>query len=492
VTERRRWFGLRRRLLAAFIGLTAVTSGVLALTSHTIISHQRNRTFAERAQREVSLLVLSSAQPSPANFNDALDTYRRHADFDAVIVDADGEFSSTPSIRSEDIPASLRDSASEVSSDTTVINGESFLVVADRSVGGGITYYFLYSRSDLLAGLADFRNVLVVGWLVSVAVATGVGHVAVRHTLRPVADAAAASESVARGDLRTRLAINSGDEFGRLAAAFNDMAETLDAKMSELSEAAAREQRFTAAVAHDLRTPLTVMTSAAELLRDDVDDLQPERARRPLTLLINDVHRLSKLVQELLELARLDAGHVDLESEVFSLRDTVNAVVGWWSRSNQASIQIDVSSDLFAWGDVGCTKRILANLLDNAAKHGRGATELRGRTDGASVHVDVLDEGPGIPDDAMDRIFDRFFKGDSSRSVAGSGLGLALARYYARVQGGSLFCANRDGGGACFTLSLPAGRPGDEQDSFVQPVPGAKSETANRYAVVTGNRSRAG
>jgi two-component system sensor histidine kinase MtrB len=354
----------------------------------------------------------------------------------------------------------LRDDASGVSSDTTVINGESFLVVADHSVGDGITYYFLYSRSDLVAGLAEFRNVLVVGWLTSVVAAALVGHLVARHTLRPVAEAAAASESVAKGDLRTRLRANSRDEFGRLAAAFNDMAEALEVKIHQLSEAAAREQRFTAAVAHDLRTPLTVMMSAAELLGDDVDKLQPERARRPLTLLINDVYRLSKLVQELLELARLDAGHVELESDLFSVRDAVNAVVGSWNRSNQGSIGIDVGAALFACGDVGCTKRILANLLDNAAKHGGGATAIRARSDGRSIFLDVLDDGPGIPEDALARIFDRFFKGDSSRSVVGSGLGLALARHYAQVQGGSLVVANREGGGARFTLSLPGGTGG--------------------------------
>jgi two-component system sensor histidine kinase MtrB len=447
------------RLLIAFIALTAITSGVLALSSYAIIHHHRTSAFGDRAQREVSLLVLSSAKPTVDQFNEAIDRYRRHADFDAVVIDADGELSSVPSISTADFPESLRssDSSPEIRNDTVTIDGESYLIVADHSVNDRITYYFLYSRTELLQGLAEFRNVLLLGWLVSIAAAAGVGLFVARQTLRPVAEAADAAESVAHGNLHARLRTTSRDEFGRLAASFNAMTEALDGKMKELSDAAERERGFTAAVAHDLRTPITVMLSAADLLRDDLDRLQPDQMRRPLELLIQDVHRLHRLVEELLELARIDAGNVELEHEPYSVRRAVDSVLATWRRDLPSSgTIIDVDESLLAFGDPACTQRIIENLVDNAARHANGVTSVRAHRSAEHILIEVCDDGPGVPEAILDHVFDRFFKGDSSRSRSGSGLGLALARHYAQIQRGTLVVANRAEGGACFTLTLPA------------------------------------
>jgi two-component system sensor histidine kinase MtrB len=193
------------------------------------------------------------------------------------------------------------------------------------------------------------------------------------------------------------------------------------------------------------------------MLGEELDGL-PASSRRAAALLVKDVSRLSELVQELLELARLDAGQERVHLERLRVADALAAVCRTWSADDQP-ITVDVDPGLEITADRARFRRVVSNLISNAVRHGGGDVTIRVGQVGGDVAIDVADRGPGIPPTHLDRIFDRFYKEDTARSAAGSGLGLAIALEQARAQGGTIRVDNRPGGGACFTFVVPAAAP---------------------------------
>lgn len=453
----------RTRLSAAFILVAGVTSGLLALGSFLTISEYRHRTFDNHAEDVARLGLLNAPRDlSLADFESLLEEFRARAGFETVALVQDLVYSSSPEIGSADIPTALRSpiEPGELAQTTATVDGTPYLVIGGTPVGGTSQLFFFFHRSELLDSLRQFRNVLAVGWLAAVAGAALVGQVVARRTLRPVAHAAEAAQSLADGLLQTRLPAPTDDEFGAWAQSFNRMAAALEEKIQALSAAAERERQFTADVAHELRTPLTGMSSAASLLAEGLDGL-PAEVRRPAELLIHNVHRLEGLVLELLELARLDAGHDDVHGEALSLREAVLAVLSSWD--GQVAVQADIPGGLIVVADRARFRRVVSNLVANAIEHGGGQIEVVGRDEGPTVALDVLDRGPGLPEEAVERAFQRFYKADGARTGGGSGLGLAIALEQARAQGGTIEAANRDGGGARFTFRMPAAKVTESQ-----------------------------
>lgn len=162
---------------------------------------------------------------------------------------------------------------------------------------------------------------------------------------------------------------------------------------------------------------------------------------------------------ELLELARLDAGQDEVHLEPLSLSQAVSAVLATWDGDSPvceaSGPELTVLADRFRF------KRVVCNLVANAVEHGGGQAEVIWRREGEMVALDVLDRGPGLPEDDLERVFQRFHKTDTARARGGAGLGLAIALEHARAQGGDLEAANREGGGARFTFHLPIAPPPD-------------------------------
>jgi signal transduction histidine kinase len=449
----------RTRLTAAFVLLAAVTSGVLALGSFLTIREYRTRMFVRHTEDAARLGLLSRpGQLSLEGFEELLDEFRARAGFETVAIVGEVVYSSTSTIGKEQIPAELQElpTHGEVANAETTANHTPYLVVAGIPRGGTSRLYFFFDRTELLDSLRQFRNVLAIGWLAAVAGASLVGSLVARRTLRPVARAADAAASIADGLLQTRLPAATDDEFGAWAESFNRMAAALEDKIEALSEAAERERRFTADVAHELRTPLTAMSSAASMLAEELDGIRPQ-GHRLAEILIDDVRRLEALVVELLELARLDAGQDDVHLEALSLPHAVGAVLAAWDGDSPVC---DASGpDLTVLADRFRFRRVVSNLVANAVEHGGGQVEVVWRRERDMVALEVLDHGAGIPEDDVERVFQRFHKADSARARGGAGLGLAIALEHARAQGGSLEAANRDGGGARFTFRLPVAPP---------------------------------
>jgi two-component system sensor histidine kinase MtrB len=270
--------------------------------------------------------------------------------------------------------------------------------------------------------------------------------------------------------------VETDDEFGAWAASFNEMAAALEAKIDALSEARERERRFTSDVSHELRTPLAALVSEASLLRDHLDAMPPE-ARRPAELLVADVARLRRLVEELMEISRLDSGRESMATEPVDLAALVGAVVA--AHASDGAVTVDAGpGPLVVESDRRRLERIVGNLVGNAIEHGGGRASVRVSADNVHAEVEVADDGPGIPREHLARVFDRFYKADPSRTGPGSGLGLAIAWEHAALLGGEIAVDSRPGAGTRFTLRIPvAGLLPPGEDPVAPP---AEHETQSR------------
>jgi two-component system sensor histidine kinase MtrB len=233
------------------------------------------------------------------------------------------------------------------------------------------------------------------------------------------------------------------------------MADALATKIEALSEAQARERRFTADVAHELRTPLTAIVNEASLLAEHIERM-PADARRPAELLVEDVKRLRDLVEDLLEISRLEAGTQPVREErvdLGSLVDTALRSRGWRERVRLDALEVVLVTDPRR------VERIVVNLIGNALEHGGRDVGVRVGADGVGAFVEVSDRGPGIAREDLPHLFDRFYKADPARTSRGTGLGLAIALENARLLGGDVEVWSEAGAGARFTLRLPVTKP---------------------------------
>jgi signal transduction histidine kinase len=283
--------------------------------------------------------------------------------------------------------------------------------------------------------------------------------------LRPVAVAGEAAGLMARGDLGVRLPADTSDELGKLAVAFNEMAASLEQQIAALVAAHSRERRFVADVSHELRTPLTALVNEAARLQPSLAGLS-ETDRRVGGMLVADVARLRKLVEDLLEVSRPDLAVASNES-IVDLPRFLEAVIA--DRHPAAELRTDHSVAMMRL-DGRSLERIIGNLLDNAHNHAPDArVEVAAGLDTRGLHIAVADAGPGVAEAELPHLFDRFYKTDSSRQ-GGSGLGLAIARQHAERLGGTLMVRNANPHGLVFELWLPVTEslhPGDLGETSV-------------------------
>ena len=351
------------------------------------------------------------------------------------------------------IPASLRGVVRQgkLGYQRIDVAGAPYLVLGGRVNGSAAQLYLLFSEENLQANLGQLRTTLAAAWLGVVLLAALVGTALARRTLEPVARASEAARRMADGRLDTRLPAGPADEFGAWASAFNEMADALEAKIAELVAAQARERRFTANVAHELRTPLAALVAEASVLSEQGGQL-PEPARLPVELLVADVRRLRTLVDELMEISRLDAGSEPVRRQLVDVRSIVAGLLrapGWQEVAAEGGA-------LMLTTDPRRIERILANLIGNAIEHGGHDITVRTGSGDDGGWVDVADAGPGIPAEHLPHVFERFYKADSARTSAGSGLGLAIALENARLLGGTISVSSEAGHGSVFRLTLPA------------------------------------
>ncbi|MEU6782219.1 HAMP domain-containing sensor histidine kinase [Nonomuraea angiospora] len=284
---------------------------------------------------------------------------------------------------------------------------------------------------------------------------------AARRLLRPVRRLRTAAEQMAGGSLDTRVSVTGDDELADLGRTFNTMAATLQADAAALRDMEARARRFAADVSHELRTPLAAMSAVTEVLDADAASgrLAPLTAEA-LQLVSDETRKLTRLVEDLIEVSRFDAGAAVLNLDEVDLGEFIAKTLDlrhWHDR-----VRTDIPPGLRVRLDPRRVDVILANLVGNALRHGGPAVSVLIQVQAGAdrIAVTVSDDGPGIPADLLPYVFDRFTKGDAARTrTEGSGLGLAIAAENARLHGGALTAANAPHGGAVLALTLPRTSP---------------------------------
>jgi two-component system sensor histidine kinase BaeS len=269
-----------------------------------------------------------------------------------------------------------------------------------------------------------------------------------------VRELTAATRAMTKGNLEQEVPIRSRDELGELAASFNQMSADL-ARANEL------RRQMTADVAHDLRTPLSVITGYTEALRDGV--LQPTSAM--FQTIHQEAEHLSLLVEDLRTLSLADAGELKLICQLVHPRELLERMAAAHSpRARQLGIalQVAVEVDMPPVNvDPERMAQVLGNLVSNALRHtpAGGRITLTATLQGNSVLMTVQDTGEGIPPEELPRIFERFYRGDEARQVHGgeSGLGLTIAKSIIELHGGTIAVESTPGEGTTFTIALPVG-----------------------------------
>jgi two-component system OmpR family sensor kinase len=358
-----------------------------------------------------------------------------------------------------------------------------------RAVSGEIEYRLiakpLGDKGTVVVALrltevrATQRRLRLIGGVVSGLVLVAIGVAAywlTRRVLRPLERMAEKSGAIAAGDLSQRVEPDDPrTEVGRLGGALNAMLAEIERAFAELERALAervaaedRLRRFVADASHELRTPVTSIRGYAELFRRGAGD-RPADLANVMRRIEEAGERMGALVEELLLLARLDQG-VPLERRPVDVSTVVDAAVdAACAIDPQRPIDVELQSPLVVLGTESRLRQVVDNLLANARVHTPAGTPVHVRlaAEDEGVVLELADEGPGVPPDEADRIFERFYRTDSSRtrSQGGVGLGLAIVRSVVEAHGGTVGYRARPGGGSVFRVVL-------------SPRPGAGSEDA--------------
>ena len=292
--------------------------------------------------------------------------------------------------------------------------------------------------------------------------AMGIGSWAFRGMGTPLANVMAAADAMAEGDLSVRTPEQGPGEFRRLARSFNRMAE-------ELERAEQRRRNLTADVAHELRTPLHILQGNLEGILDGVYEPTAEQ----INAMLEETHLLTRLIDDLQTLSLAEGGQLSLKMEQVDVAELLTDVGTSFSGPAEAEsirLQVDVpDAPMFITADAGRLDQVLSNLVANAMRYtpSGGRITLAAEPTPTGTRISVSDTGEGIPTEDLPYVFDRFWRGDRSRTRAagaGSGLGLAIARQLVRAHGGEISVESAVGQGTTFVIELPMGSRSDETD----------------------------
>jgi len=292
----------------------------------------------------------------------------------------------------------------------------------------------------------------LVGGIVAAALALALVQLLAHGMTFPLREMVAAAQAMARGDYSRRVTATSRDEVGELARAFNSMA-------GELEEVDRVRRDLVANVSHELRTPIGALRARLENLVDGVE--QP--SREALEGALAQVERLGDLVEQLLDLSKLESGTVPLEREAIPAGELLSHIADeWGSRAEAKRVHLAVSSapeDLVLDVDVRRMHQVLANLVANAIRHSPpdAGVQVLASKGPAHTRIEVTDEGTGIPTEDAERVFERFYRSDRARSAdeGGAGLGLAIARWIVELHGGTIRADQSPAKGCRMVVELP-------------------------------------
>jgi two-component system sensor histidine kinase MtrB len=449
-----RRLGLRARITLAFAVGALLLSVLLATTtwaltranllnqredSATVLVYQ-NAGIVQEAVRDANALTLLGSL--------------RTLGAQPILFDGQEYIALNPEFGQDALPKELRDAVigGQPSRMRYRLDGEMRLAIGIPIRSEQVAYFEVVSLQDVEDTLGALGVSLLGASLVTTLAGAALGWWASRRALRPLSGVSSAATALAAGRLDTRLEPSDDPDLRSITASFNDMAQALQDRIE-------RDARFASDVSHELRSPLMTLAASIEVMDNQREDL-PERARAALDLMVGDIDRFQQLVEDLLEISRFDAGVVRLELEEVHLAELVMQAV---SHSTEADVPVELDAELagvVVQADKRRIVRVIANLLDNAAKYGGGATSVSLRQADHGVQIAVEDRGEGVPEEDRALIFNRFNRGGVAGrrgSSEGVGLGLALVAEHVNLHGGSVWVEGRRDGqdGARFVVELP-------------------------------------
>jgi signal transduction histidine kinase len=440
------------KLILAFLLISVVGIGLAAVFARAVTGREFDRFVMDRARGEF-LAGAASYYQTHGSWDGAGDYFRQPDGTPApgapsqpasfVLVDQSGAV----------VVAVGPDRTGRSISPKDLARGEA-IEVDGRKVGTVLDAARSPALNDREAQyMANTNRALWLAALGAMVIAVFLGGVLARTLTRPVRDLTQAIQAMSRGELRQEVPVRSADELGTLTQAFNQMS-------ADLSRSNELRRQMTADIAHDLRTPLTVITGYIEALRDGV--LKPTPAR--FEVMHTEAQQLKRLVEDLRTLSLADAGELPMQRQRLAPRallDRLAAAYAPQAVARQIALVVSVGPEA---PDVNVDPermaQVLGNLVTNALRHtpAGGRIDLSAQAQGKYVTVVVADTGEGMPADVLPHVFDRFYRGVPARSQQNgeSGLGLAIAKSIVEAHGGTIAAASTPGHGTTFTITLPS------------------------------------
>ena len=457
--SRARRLGLRTRIILAFVFTTLLLSALLsvtvfALTRQNLLTSRENDALATVGFNASTVSRRLNPDIESEALQNLISTLATPEGSRPVLRVGGDWFQQAFEFESGDIDESLRRTVEggRPAQMRYRVRGEPFLVVGIPIPDRNASYYEATPLDEIEDTLGSLGIILASAGAGVTLASAGVGFWASRRLLRPLVSIGEAAQSIAQGDLSTRLEAGAARELAALTDSFNDMVGALQNRI-------AQDERFASEVSHELRSPLMTLSASVEVMNTRRAEL-PERARTALDLLTEDVNRFEHLVEDLLEISRFDVGTAELDLDTFNLLEFVENAVAATSPVN-IPIHCDPATALVrVQADKRRLMQVIDNLLTNAQKYARGATGIVLQHQGQNIEIVVEDAGPGVSADEQEHIFDRFSRGREAgeRGVStGVGLGLALVAEHVRLHQGRVWCEDRFDGlpGARFVVHLP-------------------------------------
>lgn len=464
--------GLRARVTVTFaigaFALATIMTGVTYFTARQSFLNERMTTDQRQAFANASLIQNSLRAPG-VDVDQLLEQADTLPGSRSVLRSGGQWYATSISVGRSAIPDQERSLVLSGTPATQLfsINGTPQLVIGVPLPAVHAAYYEVFSLAELEGTLHALAIALGAAALVTTLAGAAVGRWASGRALRPLTGVTDAAVAIAGGQLDTRVDAGDDVDLQELASAFNQMTSNLQDRIE-------REARFTSDVSHELRSPLTTLSATVGVLEAHRDELDP-RARSALDLLDGDLRRFTRMVDDLLEISRFDAGSAELSLDEVDPAELVRRAVAASAHTNGAGGSASVTIPVVVSPDVEGLRlrvdkrrfeRVMANLFDNAALYAGGVTRVivdgRREPDGADhpgyIRVVVEDRGPGIPRHERAHLFERFYRGSRAgrrASSDGTGLGLSLVAEHVRLHGGRVWIEDAPERGARFIVELP-------------------------------------
>ncbi len=454
----RRGLGLRARVVLAFGLGGLLLSGLLAAITYGVTrntSLEQRTVSAERQFLANAGLVGQSSRAEDTSYINLLSSLPQVAGARPIAnIPTPESRWVAPSLSPDDLPQVLVE-ALQVQGGALRMRysnaGSPALAFGIRLDPSGVTYYEVVTLDEIAGNLNSLGLTLVLAAIGTAAAGSLLGVWVSSRILSPIATVSSAAQAIAAGDLATRLERRSDPDLEPIVNSFNDMAAALERRI-------ARDARFASDVSHELRSPLMTLRASIDVLDSRRTELS-ERSQAALDLLSEDVNRFQRLVEDLLEISRGDGSTAD-DLAPIHLVELVKNVTGFTGHDSVPLEYDETDEPPIVDGDKRRLFQVVSNLLDNADKYAGGATSMSISGTRDTVTLAVEDEGPGVPRDERQLVFERFARGGAAHrrgAGAGAGLGLALVAEHVRLDEGIVWIEDRldRGTGARLVVELP-------------------------------------